>query len=258
MKKILLSFALCLAVMSAMAQKQTKTYTYDGFTGVSVSHSFQVTVQKSDVFSIEVSVEKDYLPYLDVRKNDDVLHIGFTADLPRKLRTKSSKIASARISMPVLSAVSLSGSADMKCEGSFSSGMRGIDIYLSGASSLKGYSVSGTEVDIELSGSSLVDCEIVADKVDANVSGASRVNVSGTAETLKAQISGASALLASSFSVKEASVEASGASKVRVAPVNELKVSLSGASSCTYEANETLKINARSITGASSLKPASK
>ncbi|MBQ0122214.1 MAG: DUF2807 domain-containing protein [Bacteroidales bacterium] len=257
MKKYLLSlFLICATVLSSMAQKQTKTFEYEGFTGLSVSHSFQITVNKSNVFSVKVSVDPDYIPYLDVQKKDDVLHIGFTKDLPRKLRTKSSKIANATISMPVLSAVSLSGSADVFCNGQFEAGMKEITIYMSGASSLKGYAASGVKASVELSGSSLVNCELKAGEVEAQVSGASKFVVGGSAGSLSAEVSGASGLLAYDLQLKDASIKASGASKVQIAPQNTLKVSLSGASSCTYKDNDALYVNARSITGASTLKPA--
>lgn len=257
MKKILISFALIFALVSSVgAQNKTKTYNYDDFTGINASSAFQVSVAKAGDYSIKVEVAPEYEQYLDVQLKGGVLNLGFTDDLPRKMRTKSSKIVSAKVTMPNLTAVSLSGSADMVCNGSFAAGMNEVQVLLSGSSSLKGYSVAGSQVDIQVSGNSHLELDVEADEVDTKISGASKVVVSGISCELNGEISGASTLAAKDLSTEEASFDISGASRVSVSPSRELKVSISGASSCTYTDNKELRINARSVTGASTLKPA--
>ena len=258
MKKIILSIVLiCSVMLSLGAQNKEKTYNYEGFTGIQASNAFQIHVTKSDNYSIKVEVDPEYEQYLMVKQDGKVLVLGFSEDLPRKMQTKSSKIVSARITMPSLVAVSLSGSADMACNGTFAAGMDEVKLYLSGSSSLKGFMIAAGKVDCQVSGNSHVECEMEVGEVGTKVSGASKVILTGLAGDLEGEVSGASNLNAKDISVETASFEISGASRVQVAPTKELKVSVSGASTCIYKDNDQLVINARSVTGASTLKPAS-
>lgn len=255
MKKIIFSFFLmCAAVLSANAQVQ-KTYDYEGFTGIYASNAFQVTVDQSSTYSIKVTVDPDYAQYLNVKKENGILFLQFSEELPRKLRTSSSKIVSAKVSMPSLTAVSLSGSADMVCKGAFQAAMGETKIEMSGSSTLKGYVIECPEVDIEVSGSSHLECGVKSGEVDVELSGASKIVLTGTAKELDAEVSGASGLHAQDLATEEASVEVSGASKAQVAPKKELKVSASGASTCIYVPSPELRVNASRVTGASTLKP---
>lgn len=257
MKKILLSLALiCAVVLSANAENQLKKYYFKDFTGINADNAFQVTVEQSERYSVRVEVQPEYEQYLDVKVKQGILYLGFSDNLPKKMKTRSSKVVSAKVSMPVITSIALSGSSDMKFKDPFEVAMGEVFVYASGSSTIKDFEITAPEVEIRVSGSSHVEMKVESSEVDVEISGASKVVLAGRTSEMDAEISGASGLVAKSLEVQDADVEASGASKAQVNATFELKVSLSGASTCIYEDNSNLKVNARKVAGASTLKTA--
>ncbi|HEX6126973.1 MAG TPA: DUF2807 domain-containing protein, partial [Pyrinomonadaceae bacterium] len=85
-------------------------------------------------------------------------------------------------------------------------------------------------------------CQVWVTGVDStdlrlDTSGASKVNVSGEAASLIVDISGASSIEAEGLKAKEASVRASGASRVNVSVAEKLTAKASGASKIRYTGN---------------------
>jgi hypothetical protein len=89
-----------------------------------------------------------------------------------------------------------------------------------------------------------------AGDLNVDLSGASKLNVSGSTTNLQAVVSGASDLDAFNLETSTATVDASGASKIKVLVTQQLKANASGASDIRYRGTPTVTI---SVSGASAI-----
>lgn len=184
----------------------TKHFPISGtYTGLSVSHSFQVTVS-DQVSDVVVTVGEKTLDKVKVEVKNGNLCIGFA------WWNNYNGVATAVI--PAGVAIS--------------------ELDLSGASSFIG-DLSGLNVDIDLSGASVYKGNVTASDLDVDLSGASIATVNGDCHnTMLIDISGASELHASGLNAQSVKGNISGASTANVTCCTRLKVNLSGASTLTY------------------------
>ena len=256
MKRTLVLFAaLLLSVMMADAKTVRKAFDLDGFTGIRASDAFDIVVEKSDEFFVEVEVTEDFLPYLQVRNRGGVLELSFTR-LPFTLRQKERKReAQVLVRMPELTGVILSGGCSFTSNDQFALSMNKFTIDLKGGSSISNLDVKAPDVDVKLSGASRAILNVEAGDVGANLSGASRLELTGQSSEMRVKAEGASRVLASEFGVEDLTAKASGASTLDLRPLRLLTVELSGASKCRYYGDEEgLSVKAEKVSGASSLK----
>lgn len=256
MRRICLVFAaLLLTFTMADARTVTKVYEIDDFTGIKASGSFQVTVEKSKDFGVEIEISEEFLPYLLVKNRGGILELSFTK-LPFRMRQKErTKVAQAIVRMPVLTQVVLSGASTFNSNDNFSNAMNKFLIDLKGGSTIHNLSLKAPDVTIKLAGASKAILSLRSSDVVAELSGASRIEVTGESSALEVKLTGASRLDAEDFEVEEAKVRASGASNVDIRPVSSLVVELSGASKCRYYGDyDDLKVKAEKVSGASTLK----
>lgn len=256
MKRTCLVFAaLLLTFLVAEARTVKKVYEIDDFTGIKATSAFQLTVEKSEDFSVEIEITEEFLPYLLVKNRGGVLELSF-ARLPFNLRQKDRrKVAQAVIKMPVLTQVVLSGASSLSSNDQFANAMNKFLIDLKGASTIHNLNVNTPDVVIRMTGASRARLGLRVSDVNAELNGASRLEVTGEASDVKIKVNGASRFAADSFDVEEATVVASGASNVDIRPSRSLVVELSGASKCRYYGDyEDLKVRAEKVSGASSLK----
>lgn len=254
-RTILVIAALLLAFLAADARTVKKVYEIDDFTGIKATNAFQITVEKSDEFRVEIEITEEFLPFLLVKNRGGVLELSFTK-LPFKLRQKDrSKVAQAIVRMPVLTQVVLSGASSLNSNDQFTNAMNKFLIDLKGGSVIHNLNVKAPDVEINMAGASKAVLSLKASDVDADLSGASRVELTGETLDLDIELSGASRFDGEEFEVQDATVKASGASNVDIRPTSSLNVELSGASKCRYYGDyEDLKVKAERVSGASSLK----
>lgn len=256
MKRTLVLFAaLILSVMMADARTVKKAYDLDGFTGIRASDAFEIVVEKSNDFLVEVEVTEEFLPFLQVKNRGGMLELSFSR-LPFSLRQKERKReAQVLVRMPELSGIILSGGCSFSSNDEFALAMNKFTIDLKGGSSISNLNVKAPDVDVKLSGASRAVLNIRTSDMDAQLSGASRLEVTGRASDFRVKAEGASRVLASDFETDEAVAKASGASALEIRPLNLLRVELSGASKCRYYGDEEgLSVKAEKVSGASSLK----
>lgn len=209
MRRTILLFAI-LGLFASCAkdygEPATKNFPISGtYTGLSVSHSFQVTVS-DQVTDVVVTVGEKALDKVKVEIKDGTLHIGFG--------WWDSYNGTATAVIPAGATID--------------------ELDLSGASSFKG-DLSGLDVDIDLSGASVYKGNVTATDLDVDLSGASIATVSGDCQnTMDIEISGASKLHAADLNTQSVKGGISGASTADVTCCTSLKVNLSGASKLTY------------------------
>jgi hypothetical protein len=106
-------------------------------------------------------------------------------------------------------------------------------------------------LNLTLSGASDFNGKVICDELKANLSGASDSKISGSAQTISLDCSGASSFKGLGLVVTQASLDASGASSIKINVKESLTARASGASSIQYRGNP--KIFKQSASGASSI-----
>ena len=204
----------------------TKQYPFTNFTGVSAGGVFDVTVKPGATPGVSITTDDNLVEYLDVSQSGDRLSLHLKSNT--NLRNGTLK---ALVTVPELTYLDLSGASKGHVEGCRSA--KAVDIDLSGASHLEGDLESG---DMHL-----------------GLSGASRADLKGSAGNLRLNVSGASHADLERLLIKDANVDADGASHATVHPSGKLQARASGASSVQY-AGEPANVDSHA-SGASSVKP---
>ena len=186
-----------------------------GFDKVDVSNAFKVDIRQGDTFDVVIRVDDNLLEYLDVAKRGKTLQIGLK---PSRIYNIRKVTMEADVTMPELTGLELSGASH---------------------GTITGFE-SARDLDVDVSGASMLRGDIEAGDARFDVSGASQVNLSGSAGDVTIGASGASQVDLSAFSVDDADVEASGASKVTVNAGGTLDADASGASHVYYLGSPTL------------------
>ena len=110
----------------------------------------------------------------------------------------------------------------------------GIDA--SGATQIMSESqINSDEFELQLSGSSQVNLNLVAAKFKMETSGSSSINLKGQARQSDVNVSGASEINAFEFVVSDYNIESSGSSKCAINVLNSLNVNSSGSSEILYK-----------------------
>lgn len=195
------------------------------FDAVSVSNKCEAVFYEADTFAIEVTINKNIEPHLNIQKYGH--HMRIFLDEGYHYRNLTFKVA---IYLPVLREVTASGASKINLSG-FTNDQR-LTVNLSGASSLSGSIYCG-------------DFNLVS-------SGASTVTLQGGAQNIGCKSSGASRIHFDHFPCNDLYLDLSGASKMYARPGGIISGELSGASALYYYGNPTL--GSIHISGASVLK----
>jgi len=258
MKKIAL-FALLLIAFSVQAQTKMGVI-YDenvqvrklpNFTSIRVSNAIELYISQSNKTEVAVSAKTDeYKNRIITEVVGGTLIIRMANNSSRwwKWGNEDYRVK-AYVSVNELFAINGSGATNIKIVNGLNS--EKLKINLSGASDLKGDIKAGTLMT-ELSGASNFKGTVQANAFSVKGSGACDIEVSGSGDDLIVDVSGASSVKMYDYLVKGASVEASGASSIKLNVSDMLKAHATGASSIDYKGSATIKDLQSS--GASSVK----
>lgn len=203
-----------LTVITGSGNTVSQTYDFSNFDGVEIGHAFQAQLAPGDGYSVEVTVDDNLVEHLRVEQQGDVVSIGFEPGV-----TVSRGTQQARITLPVLTYLEASGATRVNL-----SGFR-----------------SSEDLRLNVSGASTVTGDIEGGDLAADVSGASTLRLNGSGGSADVVASGASTADLSNFSLTNATVEASGASRINVDVSGTLNAEASGASSVRYTGNPTVE-----------------
>ncbi len=201
-------------MVSGSGDVVTREMEFAGFDRIVASHAFNVEIRQGDSFRVVIRIDDNLEQYLQVHKQGRALRIGLQPDISIQGRVT----LEAEITMPELTGLDVSGASSVTIAGFESA--EAFEAELSGASTLRGSIQSG-------------DARM-------DISGASYVDLTGSVGDLTLDISGASTADLGGFSVNDADVEASGASKVTVKAGGRLDADASGASKVYYLGNPTM------------------
>jgi len=191
---------------------KTEEFNFSDFTRVAVGGAFEVEVVHSNSYNVSVTADDGLFKNLKVTKEGETLKVGHSKHIGWRVRT-SRPIA--KITMPVLNELKLSGAS------------KGT---VSGFNSLEDFK-------LKLSGASSVTGDITAGNAEIDCSGASKVELTGSAENAVIEASGASRTELAGFSVHDAAIKLSGASRSTVKLDGTLNAKLSGASKLRWIGN---------------------
>jgi len=205
----------------------TEDFDIRGFSRVDISRAFNVEVIQSSSYKVAVRIDENLQQHLRIEKRGDTLVIGLKPYRSYNLRGVTME---AQVHMPDLRGIDASGASDVR---------------ISGFSSAKDF-------EVDLSGASYLDGEIMARDMRIEVCGASRVRLQGAAVDLYLNASGASNLDLEDFPVQDADIELSGASEAKVVLDGTLDIDASGASRLYFGGSPTM--GRVDLSGASSIK----
>ena len=186
----------------------TQEMALTGFSRIDAGHAFRLEITQSPSFAVEITASENVIDHVQVVSKNGTLTLGLAPG-----RRYSNTRLTARISMPRLDSLALSGAARATLQGEWVSDKLAMD--LSGASLAEGATVQADAMVLELSGSS-------------------RLDLAGQTGELSVKASGASKLDLEELTARDASVELSGASNCAVSVTDALEANLSGASNLDY------------------------
>jgi hypothetical protein len=195
----------------------------DDFTRLSVSHSFVVNVTVGDEPSLTLRVDDNLEASLNVGVTDGTLLIGLE---PRT--TVSNATLEADVTVTTLDAIEGSGA---------------VDIHLG--------TMSGSTLELHMSGASDIDGAVDFESMNGEISGASNMSLSGRIGTIDIEASGASDLSMLDVEVDVLTVRLSGASSAEVSVSDSIDADVSGASSLRYRGDPD--VSALDVSGASTI-----
>ena len=219
-------------------------------TSVKVEGTFEVEITRSDSFSITISADENFYDYVAVSKEGETLRIYLNPRHTFTDFTLQARTLEAKITMPALHGLQLSGASKGTVSGFKSSDDFSLDI--SGASSVDLDDIAVGDVELIVSGSSKVTGNLNADDVELDISGASKVELQGSANILVLDASGASEVNLAGFTLNNATARLSGASEATLNVKGRLDAVLIDASRLYFEGNPTM--GNISVSGASTIK----
>jgi len=247
MKKIALFTCLFIAFtlqaqtkMGVIYDENVQVRKLPSFTSIRVSNAIELFISQSNKTEVAVSAKSDeYRNRIITEVVGGTLIIRMANNYSKwwKWGNEDNRIK-AYVSVNELYAITASGATNTKIVNGLTA--EKLKINLSGASDFKGDIKAGTLMT-ELSGASNFKGTVQAGAFSVRGSGACDIEVAGSGDDLIVDVSGASSVKMYDYLVKGASLDASGASSIKVNVSGMLKVNAIGASSIDYKGAASIK-----------------
>lgn len=239
MKKLIVSLLVFVFALSACSftppgtvtgsgKMVTEAFDVQGFDQIRVGTSGVLYIEQGADFSLTIEADDNILPLLDVKVEQGVL----------TLRTRSEvsllqfETIVYRVTLPELSAIDLSGSADIRVE-DFSADTLSVNINGSGDVTFVNLDAASLSVRISGSGDMILP-NVSAETILAEVNNSGKMEVAGETDSLTVKVSGSGDLLAEKLKASTAEVAVNGSGDVTVWAVDLLDVSISGSGDVRY------------------------
>ena len=249
-KSFILLAILQIVTLSLFANSTiTKKYDFGTIKSIDASSIYEIEVTEGHQKGVTIVCDSAYEGHLEVKYFQGELILAMKPNVQMINNKEGIKVY---LQMPTIEDIELSGAAKLTASGTFKT--RELDIDLSGATSVKGLQISGSELSIDCSGASNISITgNFSSSIEADVSGASKVTITGNSRDLEIEASGASNIqIKGEHKFTEASC--SGASSINLeGSTGYFKSETSGASNLKAQ-NYTAKDSYAEVTGASSAK----
>ncbi len=168
--------ASCVAPSALMGSRTyaTRTFDVEGFTAIEACCGFQVYVTGGEQFRVTITADENALPLLSATRQGDTLRIGLDETQTRSIVTSRLE---AHVTLPVLKAVSLSGGARLRLEGTAPQAT-GLLLRLDGGSRADLFDVHVQNAQVTMTGGSSAELT-VSDRLDYDLSGGAHLTYAG-------------------------------------------------------------------------------
>lgn len=184
---------------------KTETLDITDFHNIEISNTFDFEIVQSDSFSVILTADEGLFRNLKVVNDAGTLRVAHSKHIGWKFRLKR---PSAKITLPVLNGLRLTGAVSGKVNG-FS---------------------SNEDFKLKMTGASRIAIEMDAGTTEFYIRGACVVAAKGTAESSVIDVNGACELDMKDFAVQNAAIKLNGTSKCTIKVDGRLDVRLSGIS----------------------------
>ncbi|OGO37755.1 MAG: hypothetical protein A2147_02350 [Chloroflexi bacterium RBG_16_57_8] len=246
---VAIAFLLVL-IPGCVGRPVTRTEDFTNFDRLDVQNAFDVKITQSASFGVTITTSENLLDYLVVSQEGETLTLKLSPNHPFTDFTLMRKTLKARITMPSIRGLSLTGASRGTLTGFESA--NDLKLVVTGASSLELNNVEAGDVELEVSGASKVNGKLTSGDVTLGMSGASRVELIGSANDVRTTASGASQVKFEEFVHKTAKVDLSGASEATIDARDRIDGRLEGASRLFFLDNPVT--GDIQVTGASTIK----
>ena len=233
----------CGIVITGSGNLVTEEKSFADFTKVNAGSAFDVSITRDDEYSITITADDNLMEYVQVSMT------GSTLTIDTDVMTLNRVTLRAEITMPDIDTLTLSGACRGTLTGFDTTEAFSCDI--SGASDLSFEDITFGDITAGASGASSIDGALTCGDMVLGLSGASDADIDGQAADVTLTAEGASSAKLGGFTVANASVNISGASRATIKTDGDLNVNLSGASSLRYIGSPAVDVEG--ITGASSM-----
>jgi len=228
-------FILLLAVIPSLLNAQkvitdpnAEVRNIGSFHAIKVSDAIDIYLSQADNEALAVSaIKPEFRDRIKATVENGVLILTYES---KNRDWRTSKKLKAYISFKTIDKITASGASD---------------VYVDGV-------LRGAQLTLDLSGASDLKGKVEVSTLAATMSGASDVTITGSAGSLSIHSSGASDFKGYEFVAEKVSIDASGASDVKITVNKELSANVSGASDVTYKGSGVIRDIKTS--GASSVK----
>jgi|WetSurMetagenome_2_1015567.scaffolds.fasta_scaffold125186_2 hypothetical protein len=228
----------------------TNTYDYNDFTKLDIENAFDVDIVQSGTYGITVTSSKTLKDYLSVSKEGQTLIIKLHPNHPFTDFVMMRKVLKAKITLPVLNNLVISGACKVRVKGFESTD--NLDIDVSGASNLTLNKIEAGNTKLIISGDSEISGKLTCVDLNVDISGASLISLDGQGEKMLLNATGATKINLEEFSNQTSDITLSGSSQATVNTREHLDVFLSGASRFFFLSNPSF--GKTDVQGASTLK----
>ena len=213
----------CVTCYKTSAEDRTRS-THDefglrDFNAIDLEGLFDVTIEQGNDYSIEVEGASSEKSRYRIYTNGETLVVDYDDDRRNfwKRRSLEDHQIEIHITMPELRDIEASGGGKLRFRG-----------------------FKEQDMKVKLTGAVIANAGVDARNLSVELTGASSLDVAGTGTYLDADITGASNLNAYGFEVKEAVVEAHGASTAKVYVTEKLEISKGMASSVSHRGDPSI------------------
>ena len=163
----------------------TRTFELEGFTAIEACCGFQVYLSGGDQFTVAITANKNVLPVLSATLQGDTLRIGLDETQTRSIVTSRLE---ARVTMPTLEAVNLSGGARLRLDGTAPQAAD-LLLRLDGGARADLFDLHLENAQVTLTGGSSAELT-VSGRLDYDLSGGAHLTYAGQPMVGKAATSG--------------------------------------------------------------------
>jgi hypothetical protein len=188
-----------------------QNFPLNDFKTVSVSGDWTVEITQNGTFSVIVDADKNLFDYLDIRVDNNNLHIGF-----KKGYAISNAHCKASIKMPILERLTTSDSITGEINSFNNMSGKAMSIAISGSGDITANGIKVKELALEISGSG-------------------DFKATGEAQTFTGSISGSGNIKAVDLETEKANISISGSGSAEVWVTDSLTADISGSGKIRYK-----------------------